>query len=149
MFCPHISAHNRLSPNIHFECIFEFANEKKKILCTDFFQVRSTREEFCPMPPASKSPTADKCTKWCTCQRICSGGAYVHPRTYNRHKKYRDADDSSCQEGSRIPSTFPHVKRRKRKAKKVCNYSICTLDVPNKYMPSTDTPADYLSLYGL
>ncbi len=149
-FWPRPTAHNRfLSLNLLFACTFDFVNEKKN-LCIDFFQVHSTCEEFCPMPPASKSPKADKRTKWCTCQRICSGGAYVHPRTYNRHKDYRDAVDSSSQGDYGIPNTSPHVKRRKRKAKKVRNYSICTLDVSNKHLASAaDTPAEYLRLYGL
>ena len=59
MFCPHISAHNRLSPNIHFECIFEFANEKKKKSCVPISsksvqRVKSSAQ--CRQPPSPLQP---------------------------------------------------------------------------------------------
>jgi hypothetical protein len=32
--------------------------------------------------------------RWCTCAARCKGGAYLHPRTYARHRVHREADDA-------------------------------------------------------
>jgi hypothetical protein len=37
-------------------------------------------------------PTNSTKTRWCPCTARCKGGAYVHPKTYGRHKVHREAD---------------------------------------------------------